>query len=109
MEEILQSVDGYSLYIVYPIISKVLYIPGGAGFFPSTVSTSSDSPLLSQNHLKSQNSVPKVEHLFSYRDIYESYIFQPPSSRDDSSGFSGTLPERLANDRTFSQGFPDNS
>ena len=24
--------------IVYPIISKVLYIPGGAGFFPSTVS-----------------------------------------------------------------------
>ncbi len=25
--------------VVYPIIYKVLYIPGGAGFQPSTVST----------------------------------------------------------------------
>ena len=25
-------------YLPYPIIYKVLYIPGGAGFFPSTVS-----------------------------------------------------------------------
>jgi len=28
--------------VVYPIIFKVLYIPGGAGFLPATVSLGSD-------------------------------------------------------------------
>ena len=35
MEEILHQLIGT---VVYPIIYKVLYIPGGAGFLPSTVS-----------------------------------------------------------------------
>ena len=33
MEEILHQLS----LVVYPIIHKVLYIPGGAGFLPSTV------------------------------------------------------------------------
>ena len=35
MEQILHQLR----LVVYPIIYKVLYIPGGAGFLPSTVST----------------------------------------------------------------------
>ena len=43
MEEILHQLR-LVVYHVYPIIYRVLYIPGGAGFLPSTVLfTSSDA------------------------------------------------------------------
>ena len=32
-----KSGDHQLRLVVYPIVSKVLYIPGGAGFLPSTV------------------------------------------------------------------------
>ena len=35
-----KSGDHQLRLVVYPIIYKVLYIPGGAGFLPSTVVTS---------------------------------------------------------------------
>ena len=57
--------------IVYPIIHKVLYIPGGTGFLPSTVSLthldhfSQENPLYLGNHQgeKSVKSSGELSHL----------------------------------------------